>query len=352
MGAYRDIDKLAVIAPNFKRRLSGVTSTIIQLVPEQIRQGLAIATVGTGLPDHMPKLRYGDLWRLWKRPLDGAPRVWHARRNTEMIAGILMRDVMRMPLKLVFTSAAQRDHKAFTKWLIGRMDTVIATSAKSGAYLDVPHTVIMHGVDTNRFVPPASKTEAKRALAFDPEKRVAGCAGRIRHSKGTDLFVDAMIALLPDYAGWDAVITGRATAEHAAYKADLVQRIAEAGLQERIRFVGEVDDILPFYQAFDLFIAPSRNEGFGLTPLEAMACGVPCVTSDAGSYAQMILAGQTGLVVTDGGFSAAIEALLADDARRKDMGEKTRAHVLRQHSLDGEARALMNQYADLRQYGG
>ena len=345
-----EIDRIEAIAPNFKRRLSGVTSTIIQLVPEQRRLGLSIATLGPGLPGHFPELAMRDCWRLWRLPADRKPRIWHARRNIEMIAGVLARDLLRMPLRLVFTSAAQRKHKPLTKYLIGKMDAVIATSASSGAFLEVPHTVIMHGIDTNRFVPPASKAVAKQAVGLDPDRLVAGCAGRVRPSKGTDLFVDAMIALLPGRPRWDAVITGRATRDNIAFQRGLEARIRQAGLAGRIRFVGEVPDMLPWYQAFDLFVAPSRIEGFGLTPLEAMACGVPCVTSDAGSYAEMIDAGVTGLAVPAGSKAALVNAVAMWTSNSMASPDLVRRRVVTLFALDGEARALNSIYGDVRKH--
>jgi len=349
MSTFRDFDRLTALAPNFKRRLSGVTSTIIQLVPEQARLGVSIATLAPkgALPDTLPRLRWRDLWRLWKRPADGLARVWHARRNIEMIAGVVMRDVLRMPLVLVFTSAAQRRHKALTRWLISRMDAVIATSEKSGSFLDVDHTVIMHGIDTERFRPAPDNSAAKSAIGLSVARVHIGCTGRIRHSKGTDLFVDAMIALLPDHPQWDAIITGRATSEHEHYKRDLENRIAAAGLGERIRFVGEVDDVVPWYQAFDLFVAPSRNEGFGLTPLEAMACGVPCVTSDAGAYEAMITPGESGICCPasdEPGLRRAIDEALT----RTFDSDSVRLSVLESFSLQRESQAINRVYEGLR----
>ncbi|MCP3055047.1 glycosyltransferase family 1 protein, partial [Aurantimonas sp. LRZ36] len=132
-----NISVVAVIAPNFKRRLSGVTSTIIQLVPLQARS-LGIAALGPGLPDHLPKLRLRDMPGLWSAPTGRPFRIWHARRNVEMLAGIVLRDILRMPLRLVFTSAAQRHHTGWTRRLIRRMDAVIATSGRSAGYLTIP----------------------------------------------------------------------------------------------------------------------------------------------------------------------------------------------------------------------
>src|SRR5690606_36056809 len=135
-------------------------------------------------------------------------RVWHARRNPEMLAGLILRDVLRAPLKLVFTSASQRDHTRWTRMLIRRMDEVIATSRKTAAYLEVPATVVMHGIDLDRFHPAPDRAQAARALGLDPARLYAGCFGRVRRQKGTDLFVDAMIALLPRHPNWSAIVAG------------------------------------------------------------------------------------------------------------------------------------------------
>jgi mannosyltransferase len=343
-----DLRTIDVIAPNFKRRLSGVTSTIVQLAPALSRLGVNIAVTGPGLPDDLPHIRRRDLWRLWQNPVSGSFRVWHARRNTEMLAGIVMRDLLRMPLKLMFTSAAQRHHRPFTKWMIRRMDKVVATSARSGAFLQVAHTVVLHGIDTDAFNP-AAVGQDRFASSGLPGRFGIGCAGRIRHQKGTDLFVSSMIELLPLYPDWTAVITGRATAEHQSFQETLLRRIEAAGLSGRIVFLGEVKDMKVWHQRFSLFVAPSRNEGFGLTPLEAMSSGAAVVTSDAGAYAELVGEG-SGLVVAagDGGaLTRAIALYLSDIELTRQSGIMARQHVLVRFKLENEARALMGIYAAL-----
>ncbi|PYE86525.1 glycosyltransferase family 4 protein [Phyllobacterium leguminum] len=335
------IGDIEIVAPNFKRQLSGVTSTIVQLIPLQRRLGLRIATLGPGLPAGLPKISWLSLLRLWGRPKRRDVRLWHARRNNEMIAGVLMRDALRIPLRLVFTSAAQRNHKPFTKWLIRHMDAVIATSARSGSYLEMPHTVIMHGVDIGRFHP-AETAEDEFAATGLPGRYAIGCFGRVRHQKGTDLFVDAMIALLPDYPDWTAIIAGRTTAEHKAFEDELKVRIAAAGLQDRILFLGEVPDIKIWYRRLSLYVAPSRNEGFGLTPLEAMASRTAVIASDAGAYAEMIEPG-TGTVVPAGDGAALREAIrpyLADPMLAATHGDNALVHVRKNFPLEKEAGAI------------
>ncbi|WP_332873762.1 glycosyltransferase family 4 protein [Aurantimonas marina] len=342
------ISDVAVVAPNFKRRLSGVTSTIVQLVPLQARS-LGITTLGPGLPSHLPKLRLRDLPRLWSRPAGRPFRIWHARRNVEMLAGIALRDVLRMPIRLVFTSAAQRHHSGWTRGLIRRMDAVIATSGRSAGYLTVPAEIILHGIDLDRFRPAPSRDAQKAALGL-AGRRLIGCSGRIRHQKGTDLFIDAMIALLPRYPEWTAIITGRATAEHADFDAELRTRVEAAGLAERIRFLGEVADVRPWFQAFDLYVAPPRNEGFGLTPLEAMASGAPVVASDAGAFREMIVEGTTGRIVPVDdvpALTAAIETYLADPDALPRAGAAALAHVRQKFPLAREAAEIQRVYERL-----
>lgn len=348
MKTYADPRDVEVIAPNLKRRLSGVTSTIIQLIPAQRRMGLEIATIGPGLPDSLPSMRMRDLWKLWLKPKRGRFRVWHARRNVEMIAGIFLRNLLQMPVKLVFTSAAQRNHKLFTKWLIRRMDKVIATSARSGSFLEVPHQIILHGIDTGAFAPGTDEAEAL-AVPGPAGNHLVGCSGRIRRQKGTDLFVEAMLTLLPEFPDWTAVITGRTTREHVEFQKALAARIAGCGLKERVVFVGEVKDIRAWYARFSLFVAPSRNEGFGLTPLEAMACGTAVVTSDAGAYRELVGKG-AGTVVPAGDLeelTRAIRIYFSDIEMTRQSGVAARQHVLKNFRLENEAGALLDVYRAL-----
>jgi len=327
-----DLRDVRVLAPNFKRRLSGVTSTIIQLVPVQNRLGQKIAVIGPGLPGSLPYVRFRDLWRLWQNGPAGRPRVWHARRNIEMLPAIIMRDILRMNLKIVFTSASQRKHTGWTKFLISRM---------------VPSTVVMHGIDTDRFSPPTDKAEAKVARGLDPQRKYAGCFGRIRHQKGTDLFVDTMIRVLPDHPEWSAIVAGRATGPHVDFENGLKERARAAGLAERILFVGEHTNINEWYRALDLFIAPQRWEGFGLTPLEAMSTGVPVIATDVGAFPELVREGETGTVIGRDNLDAMVEAtngFLSDPEMMQRRSAAARRTTVESFGLEGEARSLGDIY--------
>src|SRR5580692_5829567 len=157
-------DNLQLIVPNLHRRYSGVTATNRMVAPK-LAQLFRAGWLGSDAPDGMPRMTSADLLKLWRRRM---PLIWHARRNNEMIVGVVLRS-LGWPLKLVFTSAAQRHHTWITRWLIRQMDAIIATSDISASFLKRPATVIMHGVDTEVYVPPAD-----RAAAF----AAAGLPGR------------------------------------------------------------------------------------------------------------------------------------------------------------------------------
>ncbi|MFT4014484.1 MAG: glycosyltransferase family 4 protein [Paracoccus sp. (in: a-proteobacteria)] len=339
-----DID---VIAPNLKRRLSGVTATVVRLIPVQARM-IGIVTTGPGLPPDLPHI---PLARAAVLPRDRW-RVWHARRNTEMALGLILRRLLRRRYRLLFTSAAQRRHTGFTRWLIRQQDALIATSPQAASFLDRPATVILHGVDLSVFHPAPDREALRARLGLAPDDIVIGCFGRVRAQKGVDLLVEAALTLFPSRPRARLILTGRVTAEHQQFTDDLKARIAQAGLSDRIRFLGEVpwEEVVQNYQAIDLFAAPARWEGFGLTPLEAMACGVPVVAARVGAFETLIRDGETGSLVAREDVPALTQALahwLDDDDARASAGRAARAHVAANHAIEGEAQAIVQVYRGL-----
>ena len=345
------LDRIEVIAPNLKRRLSGVTATVARLLPVQART-IGIAATGPGLPAHVPRVPLGSVLAMSGRKR----RVWHARRNTEMLLGLVLRHVLRKRLKLVFTSASQRRHTRYTRWLVARMDAVVSTSQRTASYLRHPSRVILHGIDAAAFHPPADRSALRRRLGL-PDAFTIGCYGRIRRQKGTDVFVDAMLEVLPRHPGGQALVMGRATARHQPFLQSLRDRVARAGLRSRIRFLPEatVDAMPRWYQALDLFVAPQRWEGFGVTPLEAMACGVPVVATTAGAFDELVVDGATGRLVPPGDvrrMCAAVDEALASSGTLREWSVTARRRVEEGFRIEDEAAALNQLYRELLEEEG
>jgi len=336
------LNDLDVIIPNLHWNYTGVTATNRMIAP-QVARLVEAAWLGPDAPDGIRTMTYGELLRL---PFGRRRKViWHARRNNEMMAGLLLK-WLGWPLKLVFTSAAQRHHTWITRWLISRMDAVMTTSPASAAYLKVPADVILHGVDTVRYRPPASRAAAFREGGL-PGRYAIGCFGRVRHQKGTDVFVEAMCRLLPRYPDFSAVIIG--AVDDQAFETRLQTRVAEAGLSQRVLFMGElpIDDVPPWYRRILIYAFTSRNEGFGLTLLEAMASGDALVAARAGAAEAVVKDGENGLLVQPGDadeLTAALEKLMADPAAAAAMGARAREHVVAHFSIEAEAEKIAGVY--------
>ena len=339
-------DPIEVIAPNLKRRLSGVTATVVRLIPIQARQ-IGVVTTGPGLPPELPHIPLATCFTLPRRHW----RVWHARRNTEMALGLILRHIFRRRLRMMFTSAAQRHHKGFTRWLIRQMELVVATSEKAKGYLQVPATVVMHGVDCETFQPSPDKPALRRSLGLPEDALLIGCFGRVRAQKGVDLLVDAACALLPSRPKAMVIFTGLITDDNRAFHAEQLAKLRAAGVEDRVRFLGEIpwQDVVRHYQALDLFTAPARWEGFGLTPLEAMASGVPVVATRVGAF-ETLITPETGTLIAPGDGPALTEAIqdwIDNSARLAAGARAARAHVLAHHRIEDEAATLVSLYRDL-----
>jgi mannosyltransferase len=145
---------------------------------------------------------------------------------------------------------------------------------------------------------------------------------------------------------------GRATDENKEFLHKLKEDVAAAGLEDRILFRDEVpiEDLARHFQALDLYIAPQRWEGFGLTPLEAMACGAPVVATKVGAFEELIREDETGHLVEIEDLEAIVDAtrsLLTDAEKRAKFGAAARSHVVENFSIEAEAAAIIKIYRAL-----
>jgi mannosyltransferase len=321
------------------------------LVPLQ-RQDLSIGLLdwgGLGLP---AQVRWGQLLRQgWSRPLHGRYRVWHARRDIEIAIGVLLKKLLKQPWKILFTSAAPKPPGACLAALLKQCDAVIATSERSAGLLECLSEVIYHGVDVDHYSPldgdclatlrqPVSLPGVVIPVQLQGLYWI-GAFGRLRPSKGTDLLVEALIRVLPDFPDFGAVFTGLCQAKDMTFFEIMQRKINAAGLGERIVFLGDLnrDEVLACYRRVLLCVAASRTEGFGLTPLEAMACGRAVLVSGAGIWPQVVdfevgASFQTGSADS---LTLALQHLLSDPGLLWRMGKKGRQRIIERHSLESEA---------------
>jgi mannosyltransferase len=346
------LDELEVIIPNLNWRYSGGTAvnrTIAPLIAERWRA----AWFGPDRPEGIAGLGLSDLLRLRFRTASHHKlRIWHARRNVEMMAGLLL-NLLGYRFAMIFNSASQRRKTWLTNFLIARMDAVIATSEAAAGFIERPASVIHHGIDIDVYQPPADRRAAFAETGL-PGKYGVGAFGRVRRQKGTDLFVEAMCRLLPQYPDFSAVVVGLATVDNRPFLEGLKQRVAAAGLAERIRFLGElpIEEVPRWYQRISIYVFASRVEGFGLTILEAMAAGDAVVATRAGAAEMIITDGEDGVLAPIGDVEALIAALepfMRDPERIEEMGRRARARVVGEFSRDREADQISAVYRQIWQ---
>ncbi|MCT9082295.1 glycosyltransferase family 4 protein [Streptomyces fulvoviolaceus] len=193
---------------------------------------------------------------------------------------------------------------------------------------------LANGVDTDRFRPAASAAERARArerFALPADRVLVLFVGRLVPKKGYDLL---LAAHTPD-AGYDLVFSGGGDTEALAGRAG-------------VHHLGALDPeaVAEAYRACDVFALPSTAEGFPLTVQEAMASGLPVVTTDDPGYSPYALdRDQVSLLPREVPVLAAeLRALAADPERRSRMGTYSRTYAEKAFAWDDHVRTLLEHY--------
>ncbi len=205
--------------------------------------------------------------------------------------------------------------------------------------------VIENGVDLSRFLPdPADRAAARSALGIGADDWVVGTVGRIEAVKNHGRLLRAMTPLLS--RGARLVIVG-----DGAERAGLVAAIAalpDEATRGRVHLPGLRRDIPHLLRAFDVFALSSDSEGLPLALLEAMAAGLPVVSTAVGGIPAVVADGRSGLLVAaeDQALGDALERLFGDRELARQLGARGRELVERSHSLDRTAEAYMRLYRE------
>jgi D-inositol-3-phosphate glycosyltransferase len=286
------------------------------------------------------------LKRLTRRGMSGSTPPWHVFSTTELLEGVdgfgirvwhdtlgtatspfhVRRLLARRPFPITMVAHTASDsrllHNFFLRLLVQSMrsfDSLICASptaytavsrmidSVARALEDEHHIrlrfkgrldVIPLGVDANSFRP-TSRSPARRKLGLDTGAFVLLWLGRISVSDKADLL--PMIRILRKLVAMNPrrevrlVIAGRSLLNET----DVISHYArQLGVRHRVTFVPDVsaDDRVRLYGAADVFVAPadSVQETFGITPIEAMACGIPQVVADWNGYRDSVIDGETG----------------------------------------------------------
>src|SRR5262249_33011025 len=178
-----------------------------------------------------------------------------------------------------------------------------------------------------------------------PGERVVLSAGRLTPDKGFHVLIEALRSVARADPGARFVVCG-----DGASRGDLERQARAAGLGAVLAFAGFRTDLDLWMPNADPFVLRSFREGLPNVVLEACACGVPVVATDAGGTAEVLPDGRSGYVVPPGDSGALadrIARLLADPGLRRRMGAAGRAFVREHFTFEAPAQGYMSLFAGL-----
>jgi L-malate glycosyltransferase len=129
-------------------------------------------------------------------------------------------------------------------------------------------------------------------------------------------------------------------------EADLKEFVQAKGLQHSVRFTGDVHNVHEYLQASDIFVFPTEKEAFGISLIEAMACGLPVIATPTGGIKDIVVDGQNGLLVEAGSFqqlSDAIHRLITDAQLAGMLGRAARVTALTRYARE----VVLGRYIEL-----
>lgn len=204
------------------------------------------------------------------------------------------------------------------------------------------HTVL-NGIPVSRFSAAANtRAAARQQLGLSEADTVIGCVGRLVPLKNHHRMVDVLADLLSQHPHLKLVIVGDGVQAEA-----LRQQVAARGLQGHVVLAGQRSNVGALLGAFDVFALPSQTEGLSIALLEACATGLAVVATRVGGNPEIVVDGQTGLLIPpddNGALREALLRMLSDTALRRRLGDAAAQWVRANASSEALAQAYDRVY--------
>jgi glycosyltransferase involved in cell wall biosynthesis len=174
----------------------------------------------------------------------------------------------------------------------------------------------------------AGREATRQQWGLSPGEIVVGTASPLRPRKRVHEFVDLIARLAEKHKNIVGLIAGGEIAGDEAYREQIERQISATGLGRRLRWLGFLEPVEPFYHACDIQVSTSEYETFGNSVCEAMACARPVAAYRGGSVAEVV--GDSGLIVETGdlpALTAAVDRLIVDGDLRQQLGHAARLRV-------------------------
>jgi glycosyltransferase involved in cell wall biosynthesis len=207
---------------------------------------------------------------------------------------------------------------------------------------------IPNSVDAERFCPASKieKSEIRRALGIHEEAFVVTYTGRLVDYKGLPLLLRVWHEMHLGFGESRLLLVGSGGLDMHNCEAELIDFVRELGLDKCITFVGSVCDVEQYLRAADVFVLPTEREAFGISLIEAMACGIPAVATAVGGIPDILQDNVDGCLVEASDFQqlrGSLDRLFADEELRRRLGRHARESVMQRFSQQ----AVIEQYLQL-----
>lgn len=264
--------------------------------------------------------------------------VIHTHLSTASLLGALAARLAGVPSVAHVHGLNSATCYRYSTALIAVSEAVKAHLCTQGVRPEKIH-VIHNGVDLVRFKP-RPLSEAKHALGYDTHTPLFGVFGRLSPEKGQEVAIEAMAQLAASVPDALLLLIGEGKDRER-----LARFAATLGIEKNIVFAGFRKDVREVMAACDAVIVPSRKEGFGLTAAEAMALGRPVIATAVGGLPEIVVDGDTGLLVRPNdphALAAALEAVAHDPVMAGTMGAHGRKRAERLFDLQAQMAKVLS----------
>lgn len=212
----------------------------------------------------------------------------------------------------------------------------VAIAQKSGLCSPEKIRYLGNGIDIDRFKPhlgSEQKTQLRRSLGIpDSANLIVGMVGRLNRKKGSGYLIEALAKLVPQFPNLHIlIIGGELSSDPDPFQKELVEKINQLGLQDRVTLTGYRSDTPELLSLLDIFTLPTfTHEGLPRSIIEAMSMELPVVTTDIRGCREAVVHEKTGLIVPpqdSDRLADALAKLLADNALREKFGKAGRQSV-------------------------
>ena len=349
----------------------GVSAVVTQLSAELARQGHQVLVIGDGANKLKPALEAGasyeeviysrrlrvlaaQLGRVRKLLREFEPDVIHVHGRAQALLvrwSGLQPDWFTLHNTHFTEQVSWYDRGALRRFLSPLGRKIFALDPRAIDYLRVHFGVdservhiVPNGVDCNAFVPLSEpdRSAARARFRVAPDDVLGVFVGRFHEQKNPQAVIKlAAAAKARGMSALKTIMIGEGPLE-----GEVRSMIQERGLSDRVQLLGWSDPRIAI-QAADVFLMPSRYEGFPLAAVEALACGTPVLRTRTGGVAQMIVEGQTGWGCDPEDDDDFISKSLDVLSRPEDLGKMRaacRKHAVEQLSLSVQAHRTVQAY--------